>query len=89
MNLTKRLKLKPASKKYTDQPEPHPLRAFFRAREITQVALCDLFNSQESPKARLHQSQLSLWLSGLQAIPLAIERRLKAVAEQILKEEGE
>ena len=79
MNLTERLKPRPASNKYANPPEEHPLKTFFRARGITQVALCELL--------RIHQSDLSMWLSGVKAIPLAIERRLKAVAGQILREE--
>jgi len=68
----------PPRAKSPKQTEPHPLRAFFRAREISQEAL--------GKHLELHQSQLSLWLSG-RGMPDWVEEKLQAVADKILGEE--
>lgn len=80
MDITQLL-TKPARKKLASNSTPHPLKKFFRSREISQISICAFLKNQ------IHQSQLSEWLSGVTVMPEDIEEKLQQIANEILKKE--
>jgi len=60
----------------------HPLKAFFRAREIGQTKICKILAIKG-----LHQSTLSKWFTGGEPMPSHIEKRLQELANEILAKE--
>ena len=67
------------TKRRTYSFDPHPLKSFFRSRGITQATL--------KTQLKIHQSELSMWLSGVKAMPSDIEARLNKIAKKIEQEE--
>lgn len=80
MDINQLFKPRPRS---THTNTPHPLKLFFRARGISQIAICKLLNLPG-----LHQSSLSMWLSGKEPIPKRFEEKLQELSDEIIKSEN-
>ncbi len=66
--------------------KPHPLKKFFRDHEIYQIKLCFVLNKYGNLGYKIHQSQLSRFLSGVADMPKDVEQELEKIAKELTKQ---